>query len=89
MQLSLTDAATRMGLTLRQIRYLIKTERLLARKVGGRWTVEESDLPVDPARDHRRQARAARFGPGAPPRRASVLRGDVELGGMSTLTIVR
>ena len=35
MQLSLNDAATRMGLTLRQIRYLIKTDRLRAPKVGG------------------------------------------------------
>ena len=35
MQLSLNDAATRMGLRLRQIRYLIKTERLKAPELGG------------------------------------------------------
>lgn len=59
MQLSLTDAATRLGLSLRQLRYQIKTGRLTATKVGGRWVIDEALLPADPAREQRQQARAA------------------------------
>ncbi len=46
MQLTLDQTATRLGKTARQIRYLIQSERLAAKKVGGRWVIESKDLPL-------------------------------------------
>jgi hypothetical protein len=46
MYLSLQQAADRLGKTPRQVRYLIRTGRLTAQKVGGRWVVESADLPL-------------------------------------------
>lgn len=40
MELSLEDAATKLGKSVRQIRYLVKLGRMPARKVGGRWLVQ-------------------------------------------------
>ncbi len=40
MELSLEDAATMLGKSVRQIRYLVKLGRMQARKVGGRWMVQ-------------------------------------------------
>ncbi len=59
MQLSLVDAATRLGLSLRQVWYLINTGRLPAAEVGGRWVIEDSSLPASPAREQRRQELSA------------------------------
>ncbi len=39
MELSLEDAATKLGKSVRQVRYLVKLGRLPSRKVAGRWLV--------------------------------------------------
>lgn len=46
MKLSLPQAATVLGRSERQIRYLIKIGRLQASKVDGKWEVDEADLPL-------------------------------------------
>jgi excisionase family DNA binding protein len=59
MDLTLPEVAARLKLPERQIRYMIKTGRLPARKVADRWLIAETDLPgggPHPAR----QAAAAR-----------------------------
>ncbi len=45
MQLTLEEAATKLGKSVRQIRYLVKEGRLSAKKVAGRWFVELEDAP--------------------------------------------
>jgi excisionase family DNA binding protein len=46
MQLSLEQAAERLGKSVRQVRYLIQTGALRANKTGGRWLIEAADLPL-------------------------------------------
>ncbi len=46
MELSLQQAAERLGKTQRQIDYMIKTGRLTAKKNGGRWRIDSGDLPL-------------------------------------------
>ena len=46
MELSLSEVATVLGKSERQVRYLIKTERLKASKQGGRWSIHSEDLPL-------------------------------------------
>jgi len=46
MQLSLEQAAERLGKSVRQVRYLIQTGALRAAKTGGRWLIEAADLPL-------------------------------------------
>ncbi len=53
MKLSLAEAATVLGKTERQVRYLIKTGRLPAEKEGRRWWIESADLPLS---ERQRQA---------------------------------
>ena len=43
--LSLPEAAALLGQSLHQVRYLIRTARLPAKKVGGQWRVRREDLP--------------------------------------------
>jgi len=64
MDLTLEEAATRLGKTVRQVRYLIQTERLPARKFGGRWVIKSGDLSLSEEQRHavdrkERQLRAA------------------------------
>lgn len=47
MDLSIPEAATLLGKSERQIRYMIKQETLKAKKVGGRWMIESEDLPIN------------------------------------------
>jgi hypothetical protein len=49
MKLSLSEAATALGKSERQLRYLIKTGRLSASKEGGRWSIDSDDLPLTEA----------------------------------------
>ncbi len=49
MKLKLSEAARTMGKTRRQVRYLIKKDRLKAHKEGGRWFVDSRDLPMTDA----------------------------------------
>lgn len=58
MDLSLPEAATVLGKSERQVRYLVKTGRLAARKEGGRWRIASADLPLT---DAQRQALASRL----------------------------
>ncbi len=46
MLLTIEQAATRLGKSARQIRYLIQSERLPAKKMAGRWVIEATDLPL-------------------------------------------
>jgi len=46
MQLSLQQAAERLGKSVRQVRYLIQTGALPAQKAGGRWLIAAADLPL-------------------------------------------
>lgn len=59
MLLTLADAAARLGQSVRQVRYALKKGALPARKVGGVWLVDESDLPVSPADARRRAEKVA------------------------------
>ena len=45
MVLSLQEAAGRLGMSPRQLRYRIKEGTIAASKVGDRWTLNEGDLP--------------------------------------------
>jgi len=57
--LSLAEAATRMGQSIRQVRYLVKKGRLNARKVGPAWMIDEADLPSSEADASAHAVRAA------------------------------
>lgn len=57
MLLSLAEAAIALGQTQRQVRYLIKSGRLAARKEGGHWVIDSAALPLA---DGQRQAMAQR-----------------------------
>ena len=47
MKLTLEQAATRLGKTQRQVRYLIQQGRLPAEKIGGRWSIDSDDLSLN------------------------------------------
>ena len=49
MTLSLNEAATLLGKSPRQVRYLIQQGRLNARKEGAEWRIEAADLPLTDA----------------------------------------
>ena len=57
MELSLKEAATRLGKTPRQVRYLIRQGKLAAQKVAGRWILKDRDLPWSAEREQRFAAR--------------------------------
>lgn len=46
MQLTIEEAATRLGKSPRQVRYLIQTNRLAARKFAGSWVIESENLTL-------------------------------------------
>lgn len=46
MHLTLAEAAARLGKSERQVRYMIQKGSLPATKIGGRWTVDSSNLPL-------------------------------------------
>jgi excisionase family DNA binding protein len=80
--LTLQQAATQLGLTLRQVRYMIQQGKLRARKAQGRWIVDSEDLPrssgqaaagARKARQLRGLVEEALEVPEALPRRYSVL----------------
>lgn len=58
MKLSLAEAATRLGKSERQVRFLIQKGRLRATKSEGRWEIDEGDLPAPPAADRAAEVRA-------------------------------
>ena len=62
MQLTIDEAAARLGKSARQIRYLIQNDGLPAKKIAGRWLIEADDLPLsEPQREAvGRQERALR-----------------------------
>ena len=62
--LSIDQAAVRLGKSARQVRYMIQSQLLPARKVAGRWLIDAKDLPLSPAQREavarkERQLRAA------------------------------
>jgi len=59
MKLSLSEAATVLGKSQRQVRYLISQKRLKAAKEGGRWRIESADLPLT---EPQREALSERLG---------------------------
>jgi len=46
MQITIDEAAARLGKSARQVRYLIQNGSLSANKVNGRWVIEADDLPL-------------------------------------------
>ncbi|MCI0666941.1 MAG: helix-turn-helix domain-containing protein [Methylococcaceae bacterium] len=46
MNLTLDEAAIRLGKSKRQVRYLIDTGKLPAKKSAGRWFIDSNDLPL-------------------------------------------
>ena len=46
MDISLRDAATLLGKSMRQVRYMVQQGKLKADKKGGRWVVRRDDLPL-------------------------------------------
>ncbi|MEM7204999.1 MAG: helix-turn-helix domain-containing protein [Planctomycetota bacterium] len=61
MDLSLHDAATRLGKSPRQVRYLIRQGNLRARKVGGRWLIASDDLPLTATRKEAQERKRERL----------------------------
>lgn len=61
MQLSIEEAATRLGKSCRQIRYLIQEHRLPAKKVAGRWVIELAELPLEPEHQKAQQRKQERL----------------------------
>lgn len=51
MLLSLSEAARLFGKSDRQVRYLIRTGKLPARKEDGRWVIRREDLPLSPGQE--------------------------------------
>lgn len=51
MHLTLPEAATQLGKSVRQVRYMIKLGKLPAQKVGGVWFIQSADLSPTPAQD--------------------------------------
>ncbi|MEM7200457.1 MAG: helix-turn-helix domain-containing protein [Planctomycetota bacterium] len=45
-KLSLADAATILGRSPRQLRYMIRAGKIRAAKTGTRWQIESDDLPL-------------------------------------------
>ena len=64
-ELSPEEAATKLGKSVRQIRYMMQEGRLPARKVGGRWRVKIPAAPTGPAVETAKAQGAA--GPAAAP----------------------
>ncbi len=58
MDVSLAEAATLLGKSPRQVRYLIKTGKLKARKDGARWRIEIDELPLGEKQRRAANARA-------------------------------
>jgi excisionase family DNA binding protein len=64
MNLSLSEAARLLGKSDRQVRYLITSGKLSARKVDGRWAIRREDLPLSPGQEkaaRQKTERAARL----------------------------
>ena len=59
MQLTLEEAATRIGKSKRQVMYLINKGELPALKTAGRWWIESDDLPLS-ATQHRQHEQKQR-----------------------------
>lgn len=55
MKLTIEEAAVRLGKTVRQVRYAIQQNTIRARKVGGRWVIEDENLPEDAPTQKARQ----------------------------------
>lgn len=46
MRLTLDEAAVKLGKSSRQVRYLVSSGRLPAQKIGGRWFIDSTALPL-------------------------------------------
>lgn len=60
MDLSLAEAARLLGKSERQLRYLIKTGKLPARKVEGRWRLVREELPLTPGQERAEEVKRQR-----------------------------
>lgn len=59
MKLSITETATVLGKSERQVRYMIRKGELAAKKEGKRWRIASDDLPLDDRQKERLHARLA------------------------------
>ena len=50
MTLTIKQAASQLGMTVRQVRYMIQQGKLAARKIQGRWIIDSGDLPTSDQR---------------------------------------
>jgi len=60
MNLSLAEAARLLGKSERQLRYLLKHERMPGRKENGHWVVRREDLPLTPGQERAQAAKKER-----------------------------
>lgn len=77
MELSLNEAARLLGKSDRQVRYLIRSGKLQARKADGRWIIRREDLPLSEGQvkaERQKAERASRLA-------AEILRPDAERAG--------
>lgn len=58
MDLNLDEAATLLGLSVRQVRYRVQAGELPARKEGGRWRIRREDLAEGPGRSAAQERRS-------------------------------
>ncbi|MCG8425133.1 MAG: helix-turn-helix domain-containing protein [Proteobacteria bacterium] len=59
MELTVDQAAAKLGMTERQVRYLIKRGSLAARKRGKRWLIDSDALPRSKGQQEAEDARNA------------------------------
>ena len=57
MKLSIAEAASSLGKSVRQVRYMIDNGRLPARKIGGRWVIDSDALPRSEGQRQAKQRR--------------------------------
>ena len=60
MELSLSEAARLLGKSERQVRYLIRSGGLPAKKADGRWRIQRADLPLSEGQQRAAQVKAER-----------------------------
>ncbi len=60
MNLSLKEASTVAGLSIRQLRYQIQSGKIKANKINGKWCIPKEQLPLSPGREQAQQQKLER-----------------------------
>ena len=61
MDLTLDEASVKLGKTVRQVRYMIQQGRLTARKIKGRWLIDDAELALPDAQQAARDRKQAKL----------------------------